>query len=310
MSDKRQAVIIGALAVCVSAIMWGFDGVVLTPNLYNLRVDYVVFMLHLIPFVLMNIFLRNEYRHLKSFNRNDYIFFFLVALLGGAVGTMSIVKALFLLEFKKLTIVVLLQKLQPVFAITLAALVLGEHPRRGFFIWAAIAIVAGYFMTFGFKLPDVEGSINTIHASLFALLAAFSFGSATVFSKKVLNKWHFKTATFYRYGFTTHIMLIVVLVAGSYNGIMVTTKMNWIIFFLIAFTTGSGAIFLYYFGLRRVKAMIASICELCFPLSAILFDYLVNNYTLTLIQWVSAAVLIFAIVRLNLRYSIEDKPKS
>ncbi len=310
-SKPQRNIIIGAIAICISATLWGFDGVVLTPNLYNLRVDYVVFILHLIPFVLMSLFMHKQFGHLRSFGKSDYLFFFLVALLGGAMGTLAIVKALFLVEFKKLTIVVLLQKLQPVFAIALAAILLREHPRKGFFLWAALAIVAGYFMTFGLKLPDVEGSRNIVYATLYALLAAFSFGSATVFSKKVLNKWHFKTATFYRYGFTSAIMLVVVLMAGSYTQIAETTKLNWAIFFIIAATTGSGAIFLYYFGLRRVKAIIASICELCFPLSAILFDYFINDYKLTPVQWLGAVVLIFAIVKLNLRYSAEEiNPKA
>jgi drug/metabolite transporter (DMT)-like permease len=63
----------------------------------------------------------------------------------------AMVKALFLVHFQKLTIVVLLQKLQPVFAITLATFLLKEKLRPGFFIWATIAIVDGYFLTFGFQ---------------------------------------------------------------------------------------------------------------------------------------------------------------
>ena len=106
----RKSKIIGAIAVSIASIMWGFDGVVLTPRLYNLDVSYVVFILHLIPFVLMNVFLFKEYKHLKQFSTQDFVIFFLVALLGGAIGTMSIVKALFLVNFKQLSVVVLLQK--------------------------------------------------------------------------------------------------------------------------------------------------------------------------------------------------------
>jgi drug/metabolite transporter (DMT)-like permease len=71
------------------------------------------------------------------------------------------------------------------------------------------------------------------------------------------------------------------------------------IFIIIALTTGSGAIFLYYFGLTRVKANVAAVCELFFPISAIVFDYIFNDAQLTLVQWISAAVMIFAIVNLN-----------
>lgn len=279
--------------------MWGFDGVVLTPRLYNLDVTYVVFILHLIPFLLMNVFLFKEYKNLKTFSSQDYFIFFLIALLGGAIGTMSIVKALFLVNFKQLTVVVLLQKLQPVFAISLAALVLKEKLRKRFLLWASLAIIASYFLVFGNNLPDFNTGENTIFAALFALLAAAAFGSSTVLSKKILNKFSFQSGTFFRYGFTSLIMLVIILFAGTYDQFALTTDENWIYFIIIAFTTGSGAIFLFYFGLIRIRAIIATICELFFPVSAILFDYIFNHKVLDPIQWIAAAIMIFAIVKLN-----------
>jgi drug/metabolite transporter (DMT)-like permease len=300
MKPEKRNIILGALAVSFSAILWGFDGVVLTPRLYNLDVGYVVFMLHFIPFILMNLFFFKAYREIKNFTGQDVFFMGLIALFGGALGTLAIVKALFLVNFEHLTIVVLLQKLQPVFAIALASVLLKEKVGKNYILWASIAIVGGYFLTFGFHLPNLGSGANTAYAALFALLASFSFGSSTVFSKKILGKFSFKTATFYRYGFTSVIMLIYVLITGAIMQYQVTTRINWIIFFIIAFTTGSGAIFLYYFGLTKIRAIVATICELFFPLSAIIFDYIFNDARLSLIQWVSAAVMIFAIVNLNL----------
>ena len=296
---KSKKTIIGAIAVSLASIMWGFDGVVLTPRLYNLNVVYVVFVLHLIPFLIMNIFLHKEYRHLKSFTSQDYLTFFLVALLGGAIGTLAIVKALFLIDFRHLTVVVLLQKLQPVFAIALAVFLLKERLKNKFILWASVAVVASYFLVFGFNLPDFNTGANTIYAALYSLLAAFSFGCSTVFSKKILLKYSFYTGTFYRYGFTTLIMLIFVTVAGKFNQFSVTTNENWMFFLIIAFTTGSGAIFLFYYGLVRIRAIIATICELFFPISAIFFDYIVNGKILSPVQWVAAVIMIFSIIKLN-----------
>jgi drug/metabolite transporter (DMT)-like permease len=300
MKPEKRNILLGALAVSISAILWGFDGIVLTPRLYNLDVGYVVFMLHFIPFVLMNTFLFREYREIRKFTKEDLFFMGLIALFGGALGTLAIVKALFLVNFQHLTIVVLLQKLQPVFAIALAAIILKEKLGKNYILWASIAIIGGYFLTFGFHLPNMVSGANTVYAALFALLASFSFGSSTVFSKKILGKFSFKTATFYRYGFTSAIMLIYVLITGAILQYQITTQINWIIFFIIAFTSGSGAIFLYYFGLTRIRAIVATICELLFPISAIIFDYIFNDATLSLVQWISAAVMIFAIINLNL----------
>ncbi len=290
----------GTMAIGLSAIMWGFDGVVLTPRLYNLDVSYVVFILHAFPFLLMNLFLFNKYKELRYFTKQDYITFFLIALFGGAIGTIAIVKALFLVQFKNLSVVVLLQKLQPVFAISLAAVILKEKIKKNFFLWASVAIIASYFLTFGLKIPDINNDRNTVYASLLALLAAFSFGSSTVFSKKILQHHNFVTATFFRYGFTTFIMFIIVFSTGKSVYFFQTTPQNWLYFIIIGITTGSGAIFVYYYGLKRVKAMEATISELLFPVSTIFFDYFVNGNLLSPVQFIAAAVMVFALVKLSL----------
>lgn len=299
MQLKNNQILIGTVAISISAIMWGFDGVVLTPRLSNLDVIWVVFVLHAIPFLLMNIFMFKQYRNLTTFLKQDYVLFFLVALFGGAIGTIAIVKALFLVNFHQLSVVVLLQKLQPIFAIILAAILLKEKIKKHFIIWAALAIVSSYFLTFGLSLPGVSMDDNTIKAALFALLAAFSFGSSTVFSKKILLNHNFVTATFFRYGFTSLLLLILVLITRQTDQFVLTTEVNWIYFVIIGITTGSGAIFIYYYGLRRVKAIIATISELLFPISAVLFDYIFNNNVLSPVQIFGAVIMVLAIIKLS-----------
>jgi len=299
MEQNQNQIIRGTLAISVAAILWGFDGVVLTPRLFNLDVVFVVLVLHLIPFLLMNIFMFKQYKNLKSFVRQDYITFTLVALFGGAIGTMAIVKALFLVDFQQLSVVVLLQKLQPIFAIILAGILLKEKIKKQFALWASVAVVASYFLTFGFSLPSISGDTNTIYAALYALLAAFSFGSSTVFSKKILMNHNFVTATFFRYLFTSVIMILFVVGTGTFTEIHKVTNENWIYFIIIGLTTGSGAIFLYYYGLRRVKAIVATMGELLFPISAIIFDYLINDSLLSPVQMISAGIMVFALIKLN-----------
>ena len=148
-----NAKIIGAILIVVAAILWGLDGVVLTPRLFNLDVAFVVFMLHAVPFVLMNVFMFKQYKYLSKFSRKDFLILGLIALFGGAVGTLSIVKALFLVNFQHLSVIVLLQKLQPIFAIILAVILLREKIKGSFVLWAGIAIFASYFLTFGLKPP-------------------------------------------------------------------------------------------------------------------------------------------------------------
>ena len=299
MLQSRKSLIIGSIAICISATLWGLDGIALTPRLYNLNIQFVVFILHAIPFLLMNLMFFREYRHLRTFKSKDFLTLFAVSLTGGALGTMAIVKALFLVEFQELSVVVLLQKLQPVFAITLASVLLKEKLNKNFALWASIAIIAGYFLTFGFDYPSFDTGEKTGLAAAYSLLAAFCFGSATVLGKSLLKNLAFTTATFYRYAFTTMIMLIIVLTGNNLREFSSVTKENWITILIISITVGSGAIYLYYYGLNKVPAMLASILELFFPLSAILFDYTFHGKILSPVQWISVAVMLTAIVRIN-----------
>ncbi len=298
MNEKKET--IGAMLVCLAATLWGFDSIVLTPRLFKLSVPYVVFMVHLLPFIGMTlIFGKDEIKNIKKLDKRDLMFFFLVALFGGSLGTLSIVKALFLVNFHHLTVVTLLQKLQPVFAILLARVILKEREGKGFLFWAAMALIGGYLLTFQFNMPQMVYNGNMLLACFYSLLAAFSFGSATVFGKRILKNASFRTALYLRYGLTTFIMFFIASFSGSLGYISHTTPLQWMIFIIIGLTSGSGAILLYYKGLRYIKANVATMCELCFPVSSILFDYIFNGNVLSIIQILSATLMLYSIYKIT-----------
>ncbi len=305
---------LGALAICLAAALWGLDGVVLTPRLHNLSVPFVVFLVHAVPFALMQLaFTRpgaHAYRRLGALEWSEWLTLIAVALTGGVVGTLSIVHALFLVDFNQLSVVVLLQKLQPVFAIALAAVLLGERLSPRFLGWAAAAILGGYLLTFGWSLPDVAGGAASARAAAFALLAAASFGSATVFGKKILGSVSFGEATLARYGLTTGFLIILLAATGIGFPLREVTPANWTVIVTIALTTGSAAILLYYFGLQRVPARVSAICELCLPLSAVVFDYLVNGSVLSPLQIGGAVLMIGAILRISSRTPAQAEAES
>ena len=297
--DKKY---IGTILVCFAASLWGFDSIVLTPRLYHLKVPFVVFMVHCLPFVVMSIFIgKREIKNISHLPKKDLMFYFLVALFGGCIGTLSIVKSLFLVNFQHLTVVTLLQKAQPIFALILARIILKEKLGKNFLSWVLFALIGGYVMTFEFTLPRVAevSSSNVFKAVLYALLAAFSFGSATVFGKRILSHSSFVTALYTRYFFTTVITFFIVLANSEFNLIFKVTPFEWLIFVIIGITSGSGAILLYYRGLRYIDASVATICELSFPISSVLFDYIFNRHFLTPVQFMGAAALIFAILKIS-----------
>lgn len=293
---------LGTILVCFAASLWGLDAIVLTPRLFHLKVPFVVFMVHCLPFLVMSIFIgKREIKNIVALPKNDIVFYFFVALFGGCVGTLSIVKSLFLVNFQHLTVVTLLQKAQPIFALILARIVLKEKLGKNFLNWVLFALIGGYIMTFEFSLPKIAevSSGNIIKACMFALLAAFSFGSATVFGKRILSHSNFVTALYTRYFFTTMITFCIVLANNQFGWIYKVTPFEWMIFVIIGITSGSGAILLYYRGLRYIDASVATICELAFPISSVVFDYIFNGNLLSPVQFLGASCLIFAILKIS-----------
>ncbi len=285
--------------VIIAASLWGVDGIVLRPSLFSLPVSLVVFVESTIVAFLLSPYFIRQLPSLKNLKKKDWLAFFLVALLGGAIGTMAITKALFYVNFVNLSVVILLQKLQPVFAITLAAVFLKEKLPARFFFWAVLAILGAYFMTFGTKLPDFEAGDKTTIAAMFALLAAFSFSSSTVLSKRALRNVSFEMGTYLRFLLSAFIMFALVISLGDIQSIAAITTKQAVIFLIIAFTTGGAAIFLYYYGLKRITASVAAICELAFPLTAVILEYFIRGNILGPVQWIGAIVLLVSIIKVS-----------
>src|SRR3989338_9890759 len=165
----QQLKLAASLFIIIAAILWALDGVVLRPNLYSLPVPTVVFVEYGLAFLVMVPFLIRELFQFKKLKAGDWGAFLWVAVFGGAFGTMFITKALFYVDFVNLSIVVLIQKLQPIFALILASLVLKERLPKKFWGWAALAVVATYFVTFAGLIPDFGTGDKTAFAALFAL---------------------------------------------------------------------------------------------------------------------------------------------
>jgi len=308
----RKIGIIAALTIMFAAFLWAFDGVVLTPWVVDLGLSDIptfVFMLHATTSVFLSYFLFRKYQELKNLNKQDWLAFFLTGLFGGAIGTMAIIAAIVKVysEGLNISVVLLLQKLQPIFAIFLAILWLKERPKKTFYLWVMVALIGSYFLTFGFDQPNFNATGMFVPA-LLSLLAAFSFGSSTVFSKKAITKVSHGLGTALRFIITTGIMVIIIAiitllnnfdVQTAYEGIKGFQVINWNLigaFVVIALTTGGTAIFIYYWGLKRVTASRSTIYELIFPVSAIVLEYFIHDKILTAGQWLGAVIVVIAIV--------------
>ncbi len=302
---KKQTPLLGSIFIIIAAMMWGIDGILLTPSYFTkfkfFDVNFIVFIAHAIPTVILSIFFSKQYKYLKTFTKSDYLFFILIALFGGTIGTLSIVKALELSNYAPYSIVILIQKTQPIFAILLAIFLLKEKPSKNFYVVAIIALIAIYFLTFEFKSPVLLKQ-NNLLAVLYSLLAAFSFGSSTVFGKKVVYKFSFLTSTFYRFFFTTIITMLFVIFSETTRNTITQYTQNKNLMGLSLFIAIFGllAILIYYNGLKYVKATIATFCELAFPITSVVTEAIIYKRFLSPIQLVAAIVLVAVILYLNL----------
>lgn len=292
--------ILGTGAIILAASLWAADGVVLRPILYSLPVFILIFIEHLLALGILSALTFSSWKELKTLKRGDWIAFGLVGLFGGVIGTYAITQAIFMVyaEGLQISVVLLLQKLQPIFAILLAWLWLKEHPTKNFFLWAVLAFIGSYILTFGFGIPVLSLSNTMLIASGYAILAAASWGCSTVFSKRALAHTSFLLGTWLRFAMTTLIAFIIVFFTMQLDAISQVSFNQWKTLLIIACTTGAAAIFIYYYGLKRVKASSSTIFEMAFPIVALLLEFYIQGTTIQPMQYVGVIILVFAILML------------
>ena len=284
------------LAIIFAALLWSLDGF-LRQELFSVSSFLIVTIEHVIGALVFLPFLFRGKHEIAQMNQRSWSSIFWISLFGGLLGLFFYTKALSYINYIDLSVVVLLQKFQPLFAISLAAVVLKERITKRFLILAAMALIGGYFVTFG--LNPVGNNDKTLIAALLALLAAFCWGSSTVLGKHALKTLSFPVVTALRLSVTAIIGLVVLVAIRGYSDIPTITFPQWKILLLIVFTTGSVALFIYYYGLKHVKASHSTIYELFWPLSAVAIDWLIRGRVLSPMQFVGGTILIIAIILLT-----------
>lgn len=286
-----------AFAVIMAAILWSFDGFI-RQNLFTLPSFLIITIEHVIGAILFFPFLLKGWKEISALRQRGWISILWISVCGGILGTFFYTKALSYVNYIDLSVVVLLQKFQPIFAIALAAVILKEKITKRFLILAGMAIIGGYFVTFG-DSSMAEWDDKTIIAALLALLAAFSWGSSTVLGKHALKRLSFKTVTSLRLSVTGAITLFVLISTGQYEMVSEMTLDHWKYILLIVISTGSFALFIYYYGLNHLPASHVTLYELFWPLSAVAMDWYIRGNMMSAVQWMGTALLLGAIILLS-----------
>lgn len=291
----NKALLVGPALIAVAAILWALDGV-LRRSLFALPPIIIVFYEHLIGSIVLLPFIWKQLTTEKITQRS-IIIASAIALLSGLLGTLWFTTALVKVNFISFSVVFLLQKLQPIFATSAAVLLLKEKVSQTYILWAGLAMVAAYFVTFKNGFVSFATGEGTIIAALYAVGAAAAWGSSTALSKLLLKEHSTSMATGLRFFLTTIFGFVAVLLFTQPNQIMLVDGSQLLRFTAIALSTGMVALYIYYKGLQKTQAKISTIVELIFPMLAVTIDAVVYKAFLSPTQIIAAIVLLFAIYK-------------
>jgi len=287
----------GWIFVLIAAVMWAMDGF-LRRNLFILPPEVIVFYEHLVGLVILLPIVGMKMLKEKLTHR-EFIGMLVISLLSGLLGTLWFTAALVKVNFISISVVYLIQKLQPIFAITSARIVLKEKIAREFYMWAALALGAGFFVTFPNGQINWSTGSETVIAGLFALGAAIAWGSSTSLSRMILINRPYEVITGWRF-LLTSIMAFGFVMFTNWGGKGLILPSNAQLGYLVAIavSTGMVALLIYYKGLKSTKAQVSTIIELTFPVLVVLMDGLITRTWLALSQYLAAIVLLITMYKI------------
>ncbi len=195
-----------------------------------------------------------------------------------------------------------LQKLQPLIAIALAALLIGERLRRSYFQFLVPALIGAWLLAFP---QPFTVSVASAEAALLALGAATLWAAGTVLGRAARAELRFSDLTALRFalGFVTlAVTSMVTATPLSINSDAVPSIV------LLALLPGLLALVLYYRALGHTPASRATLAELAFPLTAAVVGVAALGARPTVSQWAGFAVVLVSVVGLALHEQRSPQP--
>lgn len=286
---------LGILLVALACTLWSLDTLVRFP-LVGKGVDpvVIVFYEHVILCVIFFLpYFFSFYQKIKNLNLKDAFSFFVIGALGSAVATVAFTQAF--VDINP-SLVILLQKFQPVVAITLAAIILKERIDRKFLLCAGISLMGALLISF----PDLSqikalsfdaSSAGKLRGYLLVFISVICWGSATVFGKRLtLAGYQTNEIMAGRY-FLGLIFLLPFLSYHSEN-FLLPESLDYLKVIIMVLVSGALGMWVYYKGLVKLPAKNTAIAEMFFPLVAILVNWIFLDQQLNSVQLLGGALLV------------------
>src|SRR5437660_6491905 len=257
--DRFSVVLVG-----VAATMWGADTYFRAQLIGHLKPAQIVVIEDALVSLFLLAFLLRGIPELRRLDKRGWLAIGLIAIGPQAIATLLFTKSFSYGHFAETFV---LQQTQPLIAILLAWIVLGERRRPWFWPTAALAIVGVYLVVFAQDLtaPFSDLQHGRLEAGLYALGAAALWASGTVLGRFVLGKLSFTTTTALRFTLALPVLVLVVLVQTGLAGFSHYHAGDVFPFLGIALIPGFLSLLLYYRALRSTPATLATIAELAYP---------------------------------------------
>lgn len=290
----RAATTLGFVLVALAAATWASDGLFRRGLALELPAGTVVMVEHVILVAITLPLLIRAVPVTRTFNYRDWM-----SLVTIGAGASALATVLFTQAFVHgdPNTPLLLQKLQPLFAIGGATVLLGERLLPRFGIYLVCALVGAYLITF----PEPTSvSISAFAPAALSLGAAGLWGFGTVLGRHLTAKVEFASLTALRFAVGLPATFAIVLFQDRGAAISTIGGRDALALLLLALIPGLLGLLLYYRGLRETPASAATLAELAFPISAITINYLAFEATLVASQWVGVFLLSATIAAMGL----------
>src|SRR6202165_6040874 len=295
------------ILVAVAATLWASDAYFRNQLVKHLTATQIVVAEDaLVMLFLLPVLIRNR-REMRALGVRGWVAVGIIAAGAQALATILFTASFSIAaQYQLFAETFVLQQTQPLIAIMLAWIVLGERRRPWFWPAAVVAFAAVYMVLFASDpLSPVSALRNgRLEVGLLALGAAALWGAGTVLGRFALGSISFWSMTALRFTLAFPVLVVVVLAQSGVGGFSHYRLSDFVPNLLaIALVPGLLALLLYYRALSKTPASLATIAEMAYPVAATLIASAPPpwgfNQPIYPVQVLGTALLLGVIVFLN-----------
>lgn len=302
----------GSFFIMIACFTWALDTLIRYPLLnQGYSTLQIVLFEHLTLVVFTLPLLWRHRRALRSLNGLGFVSLFFIGGIGSAIGTLAFTQAF---HYLNPTVVILLQKLQPIVAILAAAWLLKERIQHYFVYWSFVIIGGSCMMIW----PDIRVlasvpwyySADTVSIAVgygYTLLAVFAWGMATVCGRYLSEK-QLPSNAIMSGRFLFGLIVLLAFVIYQPDQIQHITVVDTGKIVMMAMLSGLIGMAFYYWGLKDTPAHLATLAEMTFPVFAAVVNWSILGISLNGYQITGGLLLIVGNLGLRLKSLTHQHP--